>query len=76
MTQEDKDELKKIHKELDQNAFGGERDEAEHWEYIKSSYLPEIHSKLEEILRDRYNGNVMEFSKDWIIIVGELIDEE
>jgi hypothetical protein len=77
MTQEDKDELEKRQKALkNQFAFESERGEAETWEDIKDFYLPETHSKIEKIVRDRYDGDVEKFSKDWITIVGELIDEE
>ncbi len=75
MTQEDKDKLKKIQKDLDQNAFGSERNEAENWEYIKSFYLPKTHLKLEEILRDRYNGDVTKFAEDWLIISDQVNEE-
>ena len=71
MTQEDKEKLKEIQKALDQIAFESERDEAEAWENIKSFYLPKTHSKLEEILRDRYNGDVKQLAKDWIVFMNK-----
>lgn len=86
MTQEDKNRpeeileaLKRLREELkpilkttkDQEVYQSERGEAEIWEAFKSKYPPEMHSEMEKLLRDRYNGNVNQLAKDWMAMRNE-----
>ena len=91
MTQEDKDrldelleavkrwreELKPILKTVeDRSVYQRERGEAEIWEALKSQFPPEMHSEMEELLRERYNGDVEQLARDWMDKVSDLRNEE
>lgn len=72
-----REELKLIRKTVeDQSAYQRERGEAVFWEELKSQLPPEMHSEMEELLRDGYNGDVEQLARDWMDKVLDLRNEE
>ncbi len=74
---EEREDLSTIVKTVvDKSVYQRERVEAEGWEEFKNNYPPEMHSAMEESLRDIYNGDVEQLMKDWIARAKDSMNKE